>query len=322
MAKLDIIIPTYNATKTLARALASIYIQTIKDDVNVYVVNDCDEADYSDIIERWVRDLNLFYLQTPKNGGAGMARQYGLDKSDSKFVMFLDADDALASAFSCELLLHNAEEHNADMVCGAFDNDFRQNGFAVGETETSTTWLHSKLFKREFLDKHSIRFREGLRSNEDCYFNQLFCSYEPKAISLKKVCYSWIYTNGSLTRTGESDNRFNILYDYIQAAETYIDECVKRGVTNNRQVLRLIADNLLIVYRYYNEIIDTCSEEMSKKYLDRCKEYYKNYLSLVPDALADELLTESNMVILRNVEFTSRIPTVSIPEFARLIMGS
>ena len=294
MAKIDIIVPTYKAEKTLNRVLASVYMQTIRDELNVYVVNDCDGISYSPLLAKW--DLNIAYLTTPKNGGAGMARQFGLDNSDSEYVMFIDSDDCLASAFACELLWYNAKSKNVDMVCGAFDNDFRtDNKFAVGESEHSTTWLHGKLFKRAFLYKNNIRFRENLRVNEDCYFNQLFLSYEPNAITIDKVCYSWLWTDGSLTRSGKTDNRFWVLYDYIQAAEAY--------------------------YRYYNEILDTYSIDYGDKYLQRCKEYYANALSKVPQALDDELLTTSNMNVLKNVEFTSRIPSVSIPQFAKMIMS-
>ena len=320
MAKIDIIVPTYKAEKTLDRVLASIYMQTIRDELNVYVVNDCDGIDYSPLLVKW--DLNITYLTTPKNSGAGMARQFGLDNSDNEYVMFIDSDDCLASAFACELLWYNAKAKNADMVCGAFDNDFRtDNKFAVGESEHSTTWLHGKLFKRAFLYKNNIRFRENLRVNEDCYFNQLFLSYEPNAITIDKVCYSWIWTDGSLTRTGASDNRFYILYDYIQAAEEYIDEVYMREMTDKPVVLKMIADDLMIIYRYYNEILDTFDESYQERYLSRCKDYYRQYLSKVPQALDDELLTVSNMNVLKNVEFTSRIPSVSIPEFAKMIMS-
>ena len=320
MAKIDIIVPTYKAEKTLDRVLASIYMQTIRDELNVYVVNDCDGIDYSPLLAKW--DLNITYLTTPKNGGAGMARQFGLDNSNSEYTMFIDSDDCLASAFACELLWYNAKSKNADMVCGAFDNDFRtDNKFAVGESEHSTTWLHGKLFKRAFLDRHKIRFRENLRVNEDCYFNQLFLSYEPNAITIDKVCYSWLWTDGSLTRSGKTDNRFWVLYDYIQAAEAYIDEVCMRKMTDKPVVLKMIADDLMITYRYYNEILDTYSADYGDKYLQRCKEYYANALSKVPQALDDELLTTSNMNVLKNVEFTSRIPSVSIPQFAKMIMG-
>lgn len=320
MAKIDIIIPAYKAGKTIDRVLASIYMQTIRNDLRVYIISDCDAVDYYSYIKKW--DLDIFCLSTPKNGGAGMARQFGIDHSESKYIMFIDADDCLASAFACELLWYNAESKNADMVCGAFDNDFRLNNtFAVSENEHSTTWLHGKLFKREFLHMHKIRFSDKLRTNEDCYFNQLFLTYEPKAITINKVCYSWLWTNGSLTRTGKSDNRFYILFDYIQAAEVYVDECIKRCIERTPTALKMIADNLMIIYRYYNEILDTYDKTYQDMYLNRCKEYYKNHLSKVPKALDDDILAESNMNVLRSAEFTSRIPSISIPEFARSIMS-
>ena len=124
-----------------------------------------------------------------------------------------------------------------------------------------------------------------------------------------------------MTRTGASDNRFYILYDYIQAAEEYIDEVYMREMTDKPVVLKMIADDLMIIYRYYNEILDTFDESYQEKYLSRCKDYYRQYLSKVPQALDDELLTVSNMNVLKNVEFTSRIPSVSIPEFAKMIMS-
>lgn len=325
MAKLDIIIPCYKATKTLERTLASIYMQTIKDEINVYISNDADGLDYSDIIKKF--DLNIIYKVCPENCGAGMARQFAMDysqneKDKSDYIMFIDADDCLASAFACELLLCEAKKRDADLVVGAFDNDMR-NGkqVAIGETVDSTTWLHGKLFKRSYLAEHDICFKEGMRTNEDVYFNQLVLAYEPVAMSVKKICYSWIFNQGSLTRTGEVDNRYNILYDYIGVSEEFALEALRRGLLKNEQVIRLVTDNLMVVYRYYNEILDTHDEEHGERFLKRCKEYYHNALELIPEALDDELLAFSNMKLLGSPEFASRIPTVSIPEFAKSIMG-
>ena len=325
MAHLDIIIPCYKATKTLERTLASIYMQTIKDDIHVYISNDADGLDYGDIINKF--DLNITYKVCPENGGAGLARQFGIDYSQnqedkSDYIMFVDADDCLASAFACEMLLCEAKKCDADLVVGAFDNDMR-NGkqVAIGETVDSTTWLHGKMFKRDYLIKHNISFKQGMRTNEDVYFNQLALSYEPVARSIKKICYSWIFNQGSLTRTGEKDNRYDILYDYIIVSEEFALEALRRGLLDNEQVVRLVTDNLMVIYRYYNEILDAHDEEHGNRYLNRCKEYYHNALELIPEALDDELLAASNMKLLGSPEFASRIPTVSIPDFAKMIMS-
>ena len=214
MAKLDIIIPCYKAQKTIQRSLASIFIQTIKDDIRVFIINDCDGLNYDDILSEWRKKLDIIYIEKLENGGAGMARQFGFEISNSDYVMFMDADDCFASAFACELLWYEAKANNRDMVCGSFDNDVRiNNKFYVGETVDSTTWLHGKLFRREYLEKNNICFNPDLRTNEDVYFNQLVLSYNPNASSIKKICYSWIYNIGSLTRNNEKDCRYNILYD-------------------------------------------------------------------------------------------------------------
>ena len=88
MAKMDIIVPAYKASGTIDRLLASIYMQTIKDDICVYIVSDADGVDYSNNLFK--DKLNLKYLVTPKNGGAGVARQYGVDYSNSEFIVFAD----------------------------------------------------------------------------------------------------------------------------------------------------------------------------------------------------------------------------------------
>lgn len=321
MAKLDIIIPCYNARETIERTLSSINLQTIKNDIHVYIINDSDGLEYSDIITYWLQKLHIIYISKTENEGAGMARQFGLEISNSEFVMFIDADDCLASAFACELLWYEAKTNNRDMVCGAFDNDVRiGDKFYVGETIDSTTWLHGKLFKREYLEKNQICFNANLRTNEDVYFNQLVLAYQPNASSIKKICYSWIFNLGSLTRTGEPDGRYNILYDYINAAELFALEVIKRKLLDNKDVVQLVTDNLMVVYRYYNEILDTHDKEHSERFLKRCKEYYQNALAFIPEALDDDVLTFSNKKLLKNDEFSGRIPMVSIPEFAKSIM--
>ena len=44
--RIDVIIPAYKAQDTIIRTLSSIAMQTIKDDVDVTIVNDCDGVGY------------------------------------------------------------------------------------------------------------------------------------------------------------------------------------------------------------------------------------------------------------------------------------
>lgn len=77
----DIIIPAYNAHKTISKALLSICMQTIKDKINVYIIDDCSDHDYKKIINKFKDRINITQYKLDKNSGPGVARQYGLDHS-------------------------------------------------------------------------------------------------------------------------------------------------------------------------------------------------------------------------------------------------
>ena len=56
---IDVIIPAYNAHETICETLSSIVLQSIKDQLNVYIVNDCSKKDYSKEIKRFSKVLNI-----------------------------------------------------------------------------------------------------------------------------------------------------------------------------------------------------------------------------------------------------------------------
>lgn len=112
---LDLIIPTYKARDTLGRALDSLVAQT-KEMFIVTIVQDCDDENYTDIIEEYRRrGLHIRHLTTPENQGPGMARQLGLDTTSCDFVMFLDADDMLLPQ-SIEYMLREIQQTGMDIL--------------------------------------------------------------------------------------------------------------------------------------------------------------------------------------------------------------
>ena len=80
---IDIIIPAYNAHDTLYKTLSSIALQTIKDKVNVYIINDYSKKSYKKEIDTFKDIFNLKEIKTKKRLGPGGARQYGIENSDS-----------------------------------------------------------------------------------------------------------------------------------------------------------------------------------------------------------------------------------------------
>ena len=79
MAKINIIIPAYNARATIKRALASIACQTLIKDIKTTIVNDGGES-YHDIVRQFKPLIEIEEYDLEINKGVAYARQYGIDK--------------------------------------------------------------------------------------------------------------------------------------------------------------------------------------------------------------------------------------------------
>jgi glycosyltransferase involved in cell wall biosynthesis len=89
MQLVSVVIPAYNASRTITAALESVFAQTFTD-YDVIVVDDGSTDDTSARVAAW-GDRLRFVRQA--NGGPGAARNAGLKHADGRLVAFLDADD-------------------------------------------------------------------------------------------------------------------------------------------------------------------------------------------------------------------------------------
>lgn len=91
-----VVIPNYNRTQLLLRALTSVTEQTVLPE-EVIVVDDCSLPEYSSIIASIVDSfsevLNIRLLVNERNRGANYARNRGLFAASAKYTAFLDSDD-------------------------------------------------------------------------------------------------------------------------------------------------------------------------------------------------------------------------------------
>jgi glycosyltransferase involved in cell wall biosynthesis len=88
----DVVIPTYNRRGLLPRAIASIRAQTVP--VNrIYIVDDGSQ----DGTVEWMRSMTAtdhkLVLIERRHGGANLARNAGIARSQAEWIAFLDSDD-------------------------------------------------------------------------------------------------------------------------------------------------------------------------------------------------------------------------------------
>jgi glycosyltransferase involved in cell wall biosynthesis len=93
MHRISLIIPCYRDSATLARAIESVYAQTMPVD-ELIVVNDCSPE--TEEIERVLQAYkDVMYVKSPVNIGLAGTRNKGISVATGDIVAFLDADDEL-----------------------------------------------------------------------------------------------------------------------------------------------------------------------------------------------------------------------------------
>lgn len=89
--KVSIVIPTYNRSGFIKRAVESVLSQSWEN-VEVIIVDD-NSPDDTERVVRSINDARVTYIKHDCNQGAPFARNTGLKESSGEFICFLDDDD-------------------------------------------------------------------------------------------------------------------------------------------------------------------------------------------------------------------------------------
>ena len=274
---IDIIIPIYNARKTLELTLMSIRLQTIINKINIYLIDDNSSEDYKDILNKY-KDMNIIYIKLDKNNGPAVARQKGIEMSSSKYIMFIDADDLLYDADSIKKLYNKIEE-DYDYVVG-ITIDEKQNTQIMNESD-----LHGKIYKREFLLKNNIKFN-NTRVHEDNYFNNLVLLCEPKQKEILENIYIYVDNKDSITNINK-EKEFENLEIYISNIKEIIEEATKRNIEKD-----LIIKYLIMKLKYINRIYNKLSEKQQEIFKIWLKKYDIKLEKYINNTQYDEIYNE------------------------------
>jgi hypothetical protein len=137
-----------------------------------------------------------------------MVRQAGLDLARGDYVMFCDADDTLHNVGVIGAFLKYARDVPDMLVSQWYEELPTDDGYSYLARGFENTWMHGKMFRREFLSNNGIRHHPELRVHEDSYFLAVASAYKPKVERISAITYVWRYSPSSITRSD------NALYSY------------------------------------------------------------------------------------------------------------
>ena len=118
--KLSVIIPAYNAAKTLERCLDSIINQTYTS-LEIIVVNDGSSDDTLKICEKYAKNDNRIIIINNENNGVSYSRNCGINAASGDYITFVDSDDYLD--LNCFEIVLSKFNKNVDFVRYNFNLD-------------------------------------------------------------------------------------------------------------------------------------------------------------------------------------------------------
>lgn len=188
---ISIIIPTYNAGKTVQKCINSALNLVQK--CEVIVVDDASTDDTPEILRSYGNQIKVITHQT--NQGVGVSRGEGIKASSGDYVFFLDADDWLEPE-AVQYLVEGADE--GDIVTGNIDSKPLCGIEAQKEFQTSrVTFLCNRLIRRSLFDLEPM---SELRYFEDFDTIPRLLFRARKATYVKRSGYHYnVYNKDSLT---------------------------------------------------------------------------------------------------------------------------
>lgn len=285
----SIIIPVFNGSNTIIRALESLAVQTY-DSIEIIVVDNASTDETYQVCMEWskFKQTPLRYYYT-KEKGVSMARNIGLRKSQGEFIAFVDADDYvlptfvetlvdLHMKFDCEIAVLKIQA--VKEVGSPSDVEFSgvERIVSLGEIFYQTFissdiggFVGNKMYRSELFE--NIEFDESITLCEDqllfftCLAQGAIVSFTPKPL------YYYIVSEGSASHDFEKSRNADGSSKYEAVAEAIINlfpRCPEFEQMIRARLFKMAVEDKKYLYE-----------------LDRAKK--KNYLPAVKRSLKKNL---------------------------------
>ncbi|MER5215881.1 glycosyltransferase family 2 protein [Streptomyces sp. NPDC002838] len=280
-----VIIGAYEAMPYLVECLASVEAQTIDPKrIEVLAVDDGSTDGTGEYLEEFAARaaMPVTVIRQENSGGPSGPRNVGLGKAAGRYVFFLDADDRLGPE-ALQRMVAMADEHGTDVVLGKVEGVNRSApksmwGKTVGRTDVFSsnikfTLSAQKLFRRELLDRHGMRFDESLFTGEDALFTmEAYLRADGVSVVADHTCYYLVGRDDGkhVTKSGSYALRF----DSARALMKLIADMLPAGP--KRDVL-MVRPFLVTLLPQFGPKYATDSEEVRRHKFELAKPLMRAY---------------------------------------------
>jgi len=116
---ISVVIPAYNYSQTLSRAVESVLAQLVEGRTELLVIDDGSTDATPEVVEKLLAvHVGRFRALRKTNGGLSSVRNLGIEETSGRYLVFLDADDEMAPGALAALIHHIASNPESRLIIG------------------------------------------------------------------------------------------------------------------------------------------------------------------------------------------------------------
>lgn len=291
MSKVSIIVPVYNTSKQLHKCLNSLVNQTEKD-IEIIIINDGSTDNSEKIISEYKNNYNeLIKYYSKKNEGVAKARNFGIKKANSDYILFIDSDDYIDETLieklmpyindNIDIIKFKLQKVNQDgkiieKVNGPIFNKIN-GGDAFNKLYCEDILIDSPclyLIKKKLFIENNFTFKRTY--HEDFGLIPLIIVNAQSFVSTPYYLYSYVQAPNSITRNSDYKKTIKKFEDALFHYDNALNEI------KNMNLNKKVKENIKIFYT--NAVIlkiQELKEQDKNKYIREIKKR-KMYRNIKP----------------------------------------
>ena len=251
---LSIIVPAYNAEKTIAKCVESVIEQETKYDYELIIVNDGSTDSTQSLLEN-ICDEHLVLIRQENKGFSG-ARNSGINASVGQYIMFLDSDDYLVG--NCiDMMLDKIIEEKADIVQAGYysfveGDELKRNEVRLesavysdaGEMVQNPGYPWAKIYRRTMFNQLRFPLNVWFEDTIVCMILYRMCR---KMIVMEDIVYAYRINPEGITLKARHSKK---CVDHYWVMEYVLEQAKRNGLQNDVVQYHLVQGHMsTLLYR-------------------------------------------------------------------------
>ena len=303
----SIIVPVYNAEKTLDRCINSILNQKYRE-FELILVNDGSTDNSLDIIKNYqIKDKRIKIIDSI-NRGVSEARNSGLNKANGKYIQFIDSDDYI-EADMLENTVSKLDNKEADLIISGINIKVEKNEKIISSVQTFNyeevegksniaksvlerldgTYINAvwnKLFRRDIIVENKILLPKDISLGEDLIFTLEYLKHCNKVIFDNESYYNYCINTCDNLSYRYREDKLDLMYLLYIKSKNYL---LSSGL-DEEEILELNSIFIKSIYSALNDFNHSKCRLSLKEKLALIKETRNTYGYIISNTVNLELL--------------------------------